>query len=165
MSPESDDINWKKIGISAVVTFFVSLMAFSAFTFIIEPAVTDKPEVEPIVIEPKLVDAGESVSFNITLENVGKRTASDLFCYACEKYSDTEPCSQFARPEVPSFLPTGETTHLIFSLTAPTEDNAAATWSFELSISYKFGGKAYYRSFDIIYEYLADSNQYHKISP
>jgi len=149
--------SWKNKLTWLVIGMVIALIGNGIFNFGIVPYFTDKPEIELLVVEPKLFYSGDSIELNAILENTGKKTASDLLIYVIEQTETDDHQSEITRNN-PSILQAGNKFNAIFPLNAP--DNNESQWIIQLWITTTDG---YSWTFDIVYE-LLDTQQYHLFS-
>ena len=116
---------WKTKLTWLVIGMVFALIGNAIFSFWIVPYVTDKPEIELMTVETKLFHQGEFIDLNVTLENTGKRTASDLLIYVIEQTGTEDYQSEITRNN-PSILQAGDTFNAIFPLKAP--ENNESQW-------------------------------------
>lgn len=149
-----NNIDWKKIGIEAFVGFIFTIIALSLFTFVINPAITDKPNVELITKNPLFFDEGYEVTFNFTLENTGEATAKNLLVWAYEESSSEEPQVDTASISK-DIMQKDDICYAELEMTAP--ENQQPNWIIKLYITTTDG---YGWEYHVIYKYDTTTNKY-----
>jgi len=149
--------NWKIrltwLAIGALIAFLLSLFS----SLVVIPYFIDRPKIELLVVEPKLCYQGKMVNLSAILENTGKKTASDLFVYAIEQ--NETPHQYGVVKNSPQTLQTGKEFNATISLQVP--DGTEQYWIISLYVTTP---TEYKWQFNIVYEYLNNSGQYHLIS-
>lgn len=159
-----------KIDKEKVVPFLVGFILASIIApitvnvvtnFVIDPYLNpEEPELEIIARDPPFFYPGDDVTFDITFENVGEKTASELFIRA---YTDSyENKSNYSHePGYDQILQFGETTSAQFEFTAPDNITEYPTWTMRVVITTT---DDYSWDFDITYVSNLDHRLY-QITP
>jgi hypothetical protein len=126
--------------------------------FVVDPYLNpEEPELEILAREPVFFYPGEDVMFNITFENVGKKTASELFIRAyTESYENKSSYSH--EPGYDQILQVGEITSAQFEFTAPDNITEYPTWTMRVVITTT---DDYSWDFEITYVSSSDHRLYH----
>ncbi len=150
--------SWRSKITLLVLGVVIGLIGNTIFSVYVVPYFTDKPEIDLLVVEPKLFYQGGTIELNVTLENTGKSTASDLLIYVIEQTGTKDYQSEITKNN-PSIIKAGDTFNAIFPLKTP--QNNESQWELHLWITTTDGHSW---KFDIVYEFLIGSHQYHLLS-
>ena len=134
------------------------------YNLVVEPWFTERPELEILSVKPKIIEKGVPVSFNISLENTGGKTAGELtylvslkIFYKDENYSFSgfeDGC--FAKGK--SILKEGEITNVTFTFNLEPKYNLSIQkFDVILRVSCREG---YYWQFTIEYKYDKQYDNY-----
>ena len=151
--------NWKETVITAIITFFVGILVAVAADVYIAPFLTNNPNIELLSMEPILVSEGDNIDFIVSLENTGGSTAKELFLFAKTDSSTKQNIENTIAKGYKLNLQKDETTNATFSLEAPND--SSEKWLITLYVSTT---DHHYWAYQVIYEFLSDTNDYHRIS-
>ena len=150
-------LTWLVIG--AIIGSVISLSGNVVYDFVIIPSITvEEPEIKLRYVDQKLFNEGDIVDFTLTIENKGSDTASDLLIYAIETTENEGFQAEWAIG-YSKVLQVDDMTDATFTMRAP--DDKRPEWNIKLFVTTT---DDHIWTFDIVYEFLADSNQYQKIS-
>lgn len=156
-------MNWKDHLATLIAMVIATLIAFALWFLVIEPQLFDKPDIEFISVKPKQVWEGFDTTFNITIENTGKKTASDVYLHVKTKGFELKnsalPHDGFFSPK-DDILQYSEQANVIFDISA-TEYNPYQEYSIEIYSNCHRG--SYKKIFDGTFIYSEDYNYWYLI--
>lgn len=158
MELKYDKSFWKGILIGSILMpIFIYLITNYAIEPYLNPDKEDMPVLEIIKRDPKSFEPGDEVLFNVTIENSGKKTASELLIRAYT--DDYEGKKSFShKTGYSKILQAGEYTYAEFEFTAPDNYTKYPEWTMMVVATTTDG---YKWDFYIEYVYESEYEVYH----